>query len=75
MEREKGFEPSTPTLARLCSTPELLPHEPKLFTAGSYHDGIFLQDLSRKTKNLSMQISEHTPIKRGQSPHRFLMNT
>ena len=27
MEREKGFEPSTPTLARLCSTPELLPLE------------------------------------------------
>ena len=26
LEREKGFEPSTPTLARLCSTPELLPH-------------------------------------------------
>ncbi len=25
LEREKGFEPSTPTLARLCSTPELLP--------------------------------------------------
>ncbi len=23
MERVKGFEPSTPTLARLCSTPEL----------------------------------------------------
>ncbi len=26
MERETGFEPATPTLARLCSTPELLPH-------------------------------------------------
>jgi hypothetical protein len=25
LEREKGFEPSTLTLARLCSTPELLP--------------------------------------------------
>ena len=25
MEREKGFEPSTPTLARLCSTTELFP--------------------------------------------------
>jgi hypothetical protein len=25
MERAKGFEPSTPTLARLCSTPELRP--------------------------------------------------
>ena len=27
-EREKGFEPSTPTLATWCSTPELLPHVP-----------------------------------------------
>ena len=27
-EREKGFEPSTPTLATWCSTPELLPHHP-----------------------------------------------
>jgi hypothetical protein len=26
MEREKGFEPSTSTLARLHSTTELLPH-------------------------------------------------
>src|SRR4051794_30291025 len=28
MERAKGFEPSTPTLARLCSTPELRPRIP-----------------------------------------------
>jgi hypothetical protein len=26
MEREKGFEPSTPALARRCSTAELFPH-------------------------------------------------
>ena len=26
MERANGFEPSTLTLARLCSTPELRPH-------------------------------------------------
>ena len=26
LERKTGFEPATPTLARLCSTPELLPH-------------------------------------------------
>src|SRR5262245_7292271 len=26
MERETGFEPATPTLARLCSTTELFPH-------------------------------------------------
>ena len=27
MERKTGFEPATPTLARWCSTTELLPHE------------------------------------------------
>src|SRR5438128_2650225 len=26
LERAKGYEPSTPTLARSCSTPELHPH-------------------------------------------------
>ena len=26
MERKTGLEPATPTLARLCSTTELLPH-------------------------------------------------
>ncbi len=29
LERAKGFEPSTPTLARLCSTPELRPRSVK----------------------------------------------
>ncbi len=29
MEREMGFEPTTPTLATLCSTTELLPLERK----------------------------------------------
>ena len=28
LERARGFEPPTPTLARLCSTPELHPHQP-----------------------------------------------
>ena len=27
MEREKGFEPSTPGLGSRCSTTELLPHQ------------------------------------------------
>src|SRR3569623_3339933 len=27
LERAKGFEPSPPTLARSCSTPELHPHQ------------------------------------------------
>jgi hypothetical protein len=30
LERAKGFEPSTPTLARSCSTPELHPHPLRL---------------------------------------------
>ena len=37
LERAKGFEPSTPTLARLCSTPELRPlwrPEDKSLSAG-----------------------------------------
>src|SRR3978361_338408 len=33
LERAKGFEPSTPTLARLCSTPELRPRSVRM--AGS----------------------------------------
>ena len=42
MEREKGFEPSTSTLARLHSTTELLPH--LLFSGMEYlRTIIFLQ--------------------------------
>ena len=33
LERVKGFEPSTPTLARLCSTPELHPRR-RMFITG-----------------------------------------
>ena len=34
LERAKGFEPSTPTLARLCSTPELHPRPTALYIGG-----------------------------------------
>ena len=34
LERANGFEPSTLTLARLCSTPELRPHSK--FEGGGY---------------------------------------
>ena len=34
MERKTGFEPATPTLARLCSTPELLPRPFSKFKSG-----------------------------------------
>src|ERR1700730_6298105 len=33
LERAMGFEPTTPTLARLCSTPELHPHPQRGHTA------------------------------------------
>ena len=38
MERETRFELATPTLARLCSTPELFPH----FVELKWNDTIFL---------------------------------
>ena len=34
LERKTGFEPATPTLARLCSTPELLPRNLTEMVAG-----------------------------------------
>ncbi len=34
MERANGFEPSTPTLARLCSTTELRPHINNMYKDG-----------------------------------------
>jgi Acetyltransferase (GNAT) family len=38
LEREMGFEPTTPTLARLCSTPELLPHVPVCLAKRGLYD-------------------------------------
>src|ERR1700748_3700769 len=38
LERAKGFEPSTPTLARLCSTPELRPRS-RRSGKDAYHTG------------------------------------
>jgi hypothetical protein len=38
LERVKGFEPSTPTLARLCSTTELHPHRAMHMDIGSILD-------------------------------------
>ncbi len=45
LERAKGFEPSTPTLARLCSTPELRPHPS---VASDYHVAAELQGYRAK---------------------------
>ena len=36
LERAKGFEPSTPTLARLCSTPELRPRSVEARLIGGF---------------------------------------
>jgi hypothetical protein len=36
-----GFEPTTPTLARLCSTPELHPHSKTAATASLRYDAKF----------------------------------
>ncbi len=44
LERAKGFEPSTPTLARLCSTPELRPRS----TATRFLSGFGVQCKSRQ---------------------------
>ncbi len=35
-ERETGFEPAAPTLARWCSTPEPLAHFKKIFNFDTY---------------------------------------
>src|SRR5580698_8213284 len=40
LERAKGFEPSTPTLARLCSTPELHPRPEGETAAGRAYDAM-----------------------------------
>ena len=39
MERKTRFELATPTLARWCSTTELLPHVHKLFLSGNENNG------------------------------------
>ena len=48
MEREKGFEPSTSTLARLHSTTELLPHKLMKMSA-SMNVNFFLNALKKIT--------------------------
>src|ERR1700722_18478585 len=40
LERAKGFEPSTPTLARLCSPPELHPRPKGGAAAGRAYDAM-----------------------------------
>ena len=46
LERKTGFEPATPTLARLYSTTELLPHMAGLEGIEPSHDGIKIRCLT-----------------------------
>ena len=53
LERAKGFEPSTPTLARLCSTPELQPHLSGLRSGSRWSDQAIrpgIKDLMRRPR-------------------------
>jgi hypothetical protein len=63
LERAKGFEPSTPTLARLCSTPELHPHAP-LFSLVS-----FLNWWSRTGSNRRPQHCQRCALPTELRPH------
>ena len=67
LERAKGFEPSTPTLARLCSTPELHPHplrscRARLYAANLSHCKLSLGQISsgRKWHWRSCELSRRT---------------
>ena len=41
MERETGVEPAAPTLARLCSTTELLPHKKEVLILSGWNYSYF----------------------------------
>src|SRR6478736_7085528 len=58
LERAKGFEPSTPTLARSCSTPELHPH-PR-WVRWIVHRALVCQTGSR-IATIPVAAAEHDP--------------
>ena len=61
MERKTGLEPATPTLARLCSTTELLPHV--LATILLYHYFFDLSSLLSKflfESDLTLNVTTYT---------------
>ena len=65
MERVKGFEPSTPTLARLCSTPELHPRlrdgprVPALIAFQGYNAGhLPLQGVNAGSGELAINLAQ-----------------
>ena len=54
MERETGFEPATPTLARVCSTTELFPRNARFIKAAAYRNKGFAQcQLTRSRRYLA----------------------
>ena len=67
MEREKGFEPSTSTLARLHSTPELLPqynNYKKLFT-NKMEAGVGFEPTGEGFADLSVSLFATRPTENG----------
>ena len=56
LERAKGFEPSTPTLARSCSTPELHPHPLDIWPKS---------DIGRQARSYSQKRSLNATMARG----------
>ena len=60
LERVKGFEPSTPTLARLCSTPELHPRRTKVLK----YLFLLTQFISKPDKNVDFRGMEIPSVDR-----------
>ncbi len=56
MERETGFEPATPTLARLCSTTELFPHRGYIIDI-EVSDSVFAEKKFVRSHNLLCHIT------------------
>ena len=52
-----GFEPTTPTLARLCSTPELRPHQ-----MGSFYGGLNNRARGKMQKSCFFFMSLHAAV-------------
>jgi hypothetical protein len=61
-----GFEPTTPTLARLCSTTELHPHS----TKDSTKYLIFVKTLFLRSHQLSFRMN---PCKYSNPDHKVMM--
>ena len=77
LERVKGFEPSTPTLARLCSTPELHPrlrygpHVPALIAFQGYNAGhLPLQGVNAGSGELAINLAQKSGMTRWQTVPR-----